>query len=147
MKPSIFESPNLQVISTNVSLSTATNLHSPETKLIHIDQSTGSRTRRHVRCHLDLSIHLEYSYIAIAIIKGKMLSVAIHVPPSASSPSSALENGDANHVEKNGDDTHSTNPANSLLNSDKETPLASLSTARCGFGITSTHETIYAVGR
>ena len=134
-------------MNTNVSLNTVTNLHSPESKLIHIDQSTGSRTHRHVRCHQDLSVHLEYSYIAIAIIKGKMLSVAIHVPSCAFSSASVLENGDTAHAEKNGDDTHPSNPTSSLLNSDKEIPLASLSTARCGFGITSTDETIYAVGR
>jgi hypothetical protein len=75
-----------------------------------------------------------------------MLSVAIHMPSASGASPNVSENGDVFPTEKIGDDNHLTNGFGLNLTSDKDIPLASLSTARCGFGITSTNDTIYALG-
>jgi len=89
---------------------------------------------------------LEYSYIAIAIIKGKMLSIAIHTPPTSLSTPNTSENGDIIYSDKINDDHHLTNGSCPILTTDKDISSASLTTARCGFGIISTDDAIYAVG-
>ncbi|CAF0889575.1 unnamed protein product [Rotaria sordida] len=125
---SIFATPNLKLINDNLISNVTNNLQTFETKLIHIDQST------------------EYSYIAIAIIQGKMLSVAIHMSPSSLSTPTISENGPLTHTNSTNDNTYVANLFSPILTSDKDIPLASLSTARCGFGITSTNNTIFVVG-
>ncbi len=76
-----------------------------------------------------------------------MLSIAIHMSPVPLSPSpNPSDNGDFMYTDKISDDNHLTNGFGSCLTSDKDIPLASLSTARCGFGIISTNDTIFAVG-
>jgi len=90
---------------------------------------------------------LEHSYIAIGIVKGKMLSIAIHMPAASVATLNIPENGDIVHADKNGDDNHITNGfSGTSLTTEKDIPLASLSTARCGFGITSTNDAIFVVG-
>ena len=69
-----------------------------------------------------------------------MLSIAIHIP-SLSTPTTPDIN-EYPTVDKLYDITNLT--PNGL--NEKDTPLALLSTARCGFGIVSTNDTIYAVG-
>ena len=91
-------------------------------------------------------LFLEHSYIAIAIVKGKMLSISIHTPSTSLSTPTTSENGDVMNTDKNGDDNHITSGSGPILTIDKDTPLASLSTARCGFGISSTNNAIFAVG-
>ncbi|CAF1194991.1 unnamed protein product [Adineta steineri] len=126
---SIFETVCLQLTNNQIPSYTPNNSNTPETKFIHIAQST------------------EYSYIAIAIVKGKMLSVAIHIPPVSSSTVNTPEIGDTLHTDRNGDDHYMGNGISGpILTTDKDIPLASLTTARCGFGVISTIDSIYAVG-
>jgi hypothetical protein len=129
--------------------------HTPETKLIYIGQSAGeNRTMSrattssfHMFSSSIVLFCVEHSYIAIAIIKGKMLSIAIHTPSSVStSTTHMLDTGDVTSTEKLIDESHSSSGLLSLLINDKDVPLASLSTARCGFGITSINGVIFAVG-
>lgn len=79
--------------------------------------------------------YLEHSYIAIAIINGKMLSITIHLSTFPSSIPSTPDQGD---VFLN--DNHP-------MIMEKDMPLATLAIARCGFGIASTADTIFALGR
>ncbi|CAF3483448.1 unnamed protein product [Rotaria sp. Silwood1] len=119
----IFTTPILNLTSNITNI-----LQTLETKLIHIDQST------------------EYTYIAIAIIKGKMLSITIHMSPSSLSTPNISENGHSMYIDTIDDNYYVTNLFSPILTSDKDIPLASLSTARCGFGIISTNNTIFVVG-
>jgi hypothetical protein len=89
---------------------------------------------------------LEHSYIAIAIVKGKMLSIAIHLSSTSLSTPNTPDSGDILNADKVNDDIHLANSSGPCLTIDKDIPLASLSTARCGFGITSTNDAIFALG-
>ena len=82
---------------------------------------------------------LEYSYIAIAIVQGKMLSITIHLSLTSSSAPNTPDGAEILNPDKMNDDQ--------LLTMDTDIPLASLSSARCGFGVTSTNDAIYALGR
>lgn len=82
---------------------------------------------------------LDYSYIAIAIVKGKMVSVSIHARVNSSSVPSTPEHGDNPMAEKNLDENH--------VNSEKDVQFALLSTPRCGFGLTTANKKIYALGK
>jgi hypothetical protein len=75
-----------------------------------------------------------------------MLSIAIHTPQASTSTPNTSENGDIIHTDKIGDDHHLTNGCSAVLTTDRDIASASLSTARCGFGIISTADAIYAVG-
>jgi hypothetical protein len=109
-------------------------------------QSTGLLTYIYIFTFTKLLFFLDHSYIIIAIIKGKMLSVAIHLSPVSSPTSNRIENGDSIFIDKIGDDNHITNGNGPYLTTDKDIYLPLLSTARCGFGIASTNDTIFAVG-
>ncbi|CAF3078570.1 unnamed protein product [Rotaria sp. Silwood2] len=113
---SIFTTPNLKLINNNLTSNVTNDLQAFETKLIHIDQST------------------EYTYIAIAVVKGKMLSIAIHMSPSSLSTPNTSGNGHLIHTDNIDDNEYVTKLFSPILTTDKEIPLASLSTARCGFG-------------
>lgn len=69
-----------------------------------------------------------------------MLSIAMHI--SLSAPNTPDIN-ECPIIDKLHDITNST----PIIFNEKDIPLASLSTARCGFGIVSTDDTIYAVGQ
>lgn len=75
-----------------------------------------------------------------------MLSIAIHISPVSLSIPNTPDIGDSVFTEKINDENHQTNGFSPFLTTDKDIPFASLSTARCGFGITSTNDSIYAVG-
>ncbi|CAF0897373.1 unnamed protein product [Adineta ricciae] len=126
----IFETPNLQLVNNNLPAKISTNSPILETKLVHIGQST------------------EHSYIAIAIVKGKLLSITIHVSPASSSVPNTPDTVDSLNGDRNGiDEFHAINGINgSATIMDKDSHLASLSVARCGFGIVSTNDFIFAVG-
>ena len=79
--------------------------------------------------------YLEHSYIIIAIINGKMLSITIHLSTLPSSIPSTPDQGDVFVSE------------NHQVIMEKDMPLATLAIARCGFGIASTADTIFALGR
>lgn len=86
---------------------------------------------------------LEHSYSAIAIVKGKLLSITIHVPPISVAFVPTPEVGDI----VDGDEQHASNGFTTpSLPTEKDAHLASLSVARCGFGIVATSDSIYAVG-
>lgn len=71
-----------------------------------------------------------------------MLSIAIHIPSTTLSTPVTPDISEYPTIDKLYDVTNLTpNGFN-----EKDTPLALLSTARCGFGIVSTNDTIYAVG-
>lgn len=78
---------------------------------------------------------LEHSYIAIAMINGKMLSITIHLSPIPSSIPSTPDQGDVFLSD------------NHPMITEKDIPLATLAIARCGFGIASTEDTIFALGK
>ncbi len=91
------------------------------------------------------TIHFkDHSYIAIAIIAGKILTVSVHISLPPSTPHTPEINGFLS-TEKITDDCHP-NPINPILTLDKDIALGSLLTARCCFGIASINETIYVVG-
>jgi hypothetical protein len=76
-----------------------------------------------------------------------MLSIAIHISPVTPSTPHTPDNADLISTNKIHDDNHHmTNGFSTGLTTEKDIPFASLSTARCGFGIASTNETIFAVG-
>lgn len=78
-----------------------------------------------------------------------MLSITIHIPAVSLSTLNTPENGDNTviYIDKNGDDNHIINGnGGPILTIDRDISMASLSTARCGFGIISTNDAIYAVG-
>lgn len=86
---------------------------------------------------------LEYNYIAIAIVDGKMLSITIYLSPLSLSIPNTPDTGDVflpDHYHQ------SNNHFQSCLITEKDIPLATLSIARCGFGIVSTMKTIFALG-
>jgi len=87
----------------------------------------------------------DHSYIAIAIITGKMLIISIHISLSSSSGPHIPENNGFISTEKNSDDIHS-NSINPILTFDKDISLGSLLIARCCFGIASLNDIIYVVG-
>ncbi|CAF4599059.1 unnamed protein product [Rotaria sp. Silwood1] len=121
-----FETPNLQINNNNFSSNTIINSHTPETKLLHMTQAN------------------DHSYIAIAIIKGKMLILSIHMS-LPSSPSTPEING-STPTDKTFDDNHS-NPNSPILTFDKDVTFGSLLTARCCFGTASIDDMIYVVGK
>jgi hypothetical protein len=73
-----------------------------------------------------------------------MLSIAIHLSSTSLSTPNTPESEEI--LNTNNDDHHLTNGVGPCLTIDKDIPLASLSSARCGFGITSTNDAIYALG-
>lgn len=75
-----------------------------------------------------------------------MLSVAIHMAPSTMNTPNIPETGESTLAETSTDEPYLSNGTGPMLSTDKEITLASLSTARCGFGLTSDQEIIYAVG-
>jgi len=76
-----------------------------------------------------------------------MLSISIHISSVPLSTSETTDNIDFMSTNKiNDDHHHQTNGFGPCLTTDKDILLASLSTARCGFGIISTNDAIYAVG-
>ncbi len=75
-----------------------------------------------------------------------MLSISIHISSVPLSTPEITDNIDFMSTNKINDDHHQTNGFGPCLTTDKDILLASLSTARCGFGITSTNDAIYAVG-
>ncbi|CAF4814283.1 unnamed protein product [Rotaria sp. Silwood1] len=75
-----------------------------------------------------------------------MLSITIHMSPSSLSTPNISENGHSMYIDTIDDNYYVTNLFSPILTSDKDIPLASLSTARCGFGIISTNNTIFVVG-
>jgi hypothetical protein len=76
-----------------------------------------------------------------------MLSIAIHISSVSLSIPSTTDNRDVMSIDKVSDDNHQTNGFfGAPVTTDNDIPLASLLTARCGFGITSTNDTIFAVG-
>ncbi|CAF1047277.1 unnamed protein product [Rotaria sordida] len=121
-----FETPNLQINNHNLLSNTIMNSHTPETKLIHMSQSN------------------DHSYIAIAIIKGKMSILSIHM--SLSPSPTAIENNLVVPIEKTFDDSHS-NTTSPILMFDKDITFGSLLTARCCFGTGSINDMIYVVGK
>ena len=129
---SLFEKPNLQLINNNLPLSNNQHSSTNETKLIHMEPSTGWTSSFS-------SSRLEHSYIAIAIVDGKMLSITIHLSPDVS------DHGDVFFTDQN--HQQSNNHFHSYSTSEKDIPLATLFTARCGFGIVATTDTIFALGR
>ncbi|CAF2445769.1 unnamed protein product [Rotaria sp. Silwood2] len=123
---SLFETPNLQINNNNLISNTIMNSHTPETKLIHFSQSN------------------DHSYIAIAIIKGKMIILSIHMSSPSPSPSTPDSNG-ATPIDKTFDDNQS-NTNSPILTFDKDIAFGSLLTARCCFGTVSINDMIYVVG-
>ena len=116
----------------------------PETKLVHMSQLTGKLQTIDFALAFITSSFPDYNCIAIAIIKGKMLTLSIYMPVSSSS-SKTLENIDDKATEEVLKDNHS-NMATSLLRPDKNITFGSLLTARCCFGIASINNVIYVVG-
>lgn len=73
-----------------------------------------------------------------------MLVISIHMSLASPGPHTP-ETNDVISTEKMADENH-LNPTNPILIVDKDTPLGSLSTARCCFGIASLNDIIYIVG-
>ncbi|CAF2037873.1 unnamed protein product [Rotaria magnacalcarata] len=121
----IFATPNLKLVNNTLPSNITNNLQTFETTLIHIDQST------------------EYSYVAIGIVKGKMISISIHLSSSLTSTPITSENGHTFHTD---DNDHIENHTSPVLPIHKEIPLASLSIPRCCFGVISTNNKIFVVG-
>ncbi|CAF3458633.1 unnamed protein product [Rotaria socialis] len=121
-----FETPSLQINNTNLSSNAILNLFTPETKLIHMSQSN------------------DHSFIAIAIIKGKMLILSLHMSLSPSSPTTPELNVGV-PLEKTYDENHS-NGNSPILTIDNDIEFGSLVTARCCFGTASIGDKIYVVG-
>ncbi|CAF3649637.1 unnamed protein product [Adineta steineri] len=120
---SIFEIMNSQLNNLNL----LSNSHISDAKLIHMSQSS------------------EHSYIAIAIIKGKMLSISIHMSVGSSSPNTPEKNN-ISPMEKITADDNQANVMSPILTYDRDITLGLLSTARCCFGIASIDDNIYVVG-
>ncbi|UJR37422.1 hypothetical protein I4U23_030125 [Adineta vaga] len=123
---SIFEILNSQLNNTTLASNTSTNSHATEVKLIHISQSS------------------DHSYIAIAIIKGKMLSISIHISVPPMTPSTP-DKINIIPLERMADENQ-INPIGPTLTCDKNIALGSLLTARCCFGTASIDDYIYIVG-
>ena len=88
----------------------------------------------------------DHSYIAIAIVKGKMLAISIHMSPPSSNPTTP-DHSTVGSLEKPADDQCAIRPNSPVPSLDTGVSLAPLLTARCCFGIASINETIYVVGR
>ena len=88
---------------------------------------------------------IEQSYIALAIVKGKLLSIAIHIPPVSSSITNTIELDNIPNGIRNGNDDHHGSNGVTLM-TEKDVSLASLSVARCGFGCVSNNDFIFAIG-
>lgn len=90
-------------------------------------------------------VFTEHNYVAIAIVKGKMLTIAIHA--SASPPALLASEIDDS---ASADITTDNSPAIDLLSqnsaNEKDIPISSLSRGRSGFGIVSTNSTIFVLG-
>jgi hypothetical protein len=76
-----------------------------------------------------------------------MLSIAIHLSSTSLSIPNTPDSEEILNGDKLNDDHYLINCPGQCLTIEKDIPLASLSSARCGFGITSTNDAIYALGR
>ena len=112
-----------------------------------MSQSTGS-CQTHPRYHpLSLSsTPSEHSYIAVAIINGKMLTISIHMSLPPSAPNTP-DNHSVISTETPIDDLNFHAIHIPELSLERDMPLAPLQTARCCFGLASFNDKIYAVGK
>lgn len=87
----------------------------------------------------------DHSYIAVAIVKSKMVSIAIHMSlptPSPHTPDKLV----FTPLERIADETQPV-VATPVLAGEKNSGLGSLVTARCCFGIASMEKNVYVVGQ
>jgi hypothetical protein len=87
----------------------------------------------------------EHSYIVVAIIKNKMLSISIHMSLPTATPNTP-DKISFTPLERIADENQ-TNLSSPILTAEKNSTFGSLLTARCCFGIASMDEHIYVVGQ